>query len=107
MARSHAMAGVSYKYVTFRKPGNSSRMAPGFYMQCRGVWAGPFADQEQAARKAATVLKVPVSNLVKRPKVIGAKAIGSKVVGSKVTGSTVRQSAAQRSKGWLCMCPDR
>ena len=65
--QSLAMALTKFKYVQKRKAGNASRLPAGFYMRCRGKWAGPFGAVEEAATVAAKVLKVPTDTLERKP----------------------------------------
>jgi hypothetical protein len=65
--QSLAMAVTKFEYVQKRKAGNTSRLPPGFYMRCRGKWAGPFGTQEEAATAAAKALKVPTDTLERKP----------------------------------------
>jgi hypothetical protein len=67
VVQSLAMAMPKFKYVLKREAGNASRMSPGFYMRCRGKFAGPFCTQEEAAAEAAKILKVPTHTLERKP----------------------------------------
>lgn len=56
---------IMYKYVTKRWPGNASRMVPGFYVQFRGKYAGPFNSQKEAAKVASNWSGIPINSLRK------------------------------------------